>query len=83
MTTYTKAERCGDGQCPSVHFWSDARCIRRAGHEGRCRSKTYARRDIGTISHTEWASVNGVFDMHLAYKTRFPSNASRTPEATP
>ena len=61
-------------KCPSVHKWSDAKCIREAWHEGRCWSKAI-RAAVGTITRTEWNSVNGVFKSHHQYDTKYPTNA--------
>lgn len=61
-------------KCPSVHKWSDQRCIREAGHDGLCWGKAQ-RGAFGTITRAQWHSVNGVFRSHHTYDTKYPSNA--------
>lgn len=62
-------------RCPSIHIWSDAPCIREAGHEGVCWSK--AMRGEGTITRIEWWSRDGKFLRHHQYDTKYPTNAAR------
>lgn len=64
-------------KCPSVHKWSDLRCIREKGHEGRCWSKSVRNRTSGTITRAEWHSVNGVFKSHYRYDTKYPTNSTK------
>jgi len=68
-------------KCPSVHQWSDAKCIREAGHDGYCYSKAVRNKTDGTITRTHWLSKDGKFRSHHWYETKYPSNAVR--EARP
>lgn len=55
--------------CPSIHVWSDAKCVREHGHDGYCRSEVVFTKD-GEIKRTHWLSVNGVFKSHYWYEQR-------------
>ena len=64
-------------KCPSIHKWSDAKCIKDAGHDGYCCSKAVRSRIDGTITRTWWLSKGGVFRSHHHYETKYPTNARR------
>lgn len=53
-------------ECNIQHRFSDARCIRTRGHEGRCWSRAYPD-GRGAIHRAEWYSKDGVFHSHYAY----------------
>lgn len=61
-------------KCPSVHIWSDQKCIRSNGHDGLCWGKAQARPGIGTLTRTKWRSADGKFVSHHAYHTIYPKN---------
>lgn len=65
-------------KCPSVHIWSDQKCIRASGHDGYCYGK--AIRGGQTITRTHWMSVNGVFKSHHWYETKYPTNMWKSAE---
>jgi hypothetical protein len=64
-----------EDKCPSVHYWSQSRCIRPAGHEGLCWSK--AVRGERTITRAEWRSEKGKFKSHHHYATSYPVNLGK------
>jgi hypothetical protein len=68
-------------KCPSVHIWSDAKCIREAGHDGYCYSKAVRNKTNGTITRAWWSSKGGAFKSHHCYETKYPTNAVK--EARP
>lgn len=60
-------------RCPSIHIWSDQRCIRMAGHDGYCYGK--AQPGSAIIRRAEWISENGKFKSHHQYAMIYPRNA--------
>lgn len=60
-------------RCPSIHIWSDQRCVRKAGHDGYCYGK--AQPGSAIIRRAEWLSENGKFKSHHQYATIYPRNA--------
>jgi hypothetical protein len=63
-----------DATCNIKHGFGDQRCVRRAGHSGRCRSRTYRSSVDGTLTHSEWYSEDGKFKRHHGYFTTYPKN---------
>lgn len=61
-------------QCGITHGFGDQTCCRERGHEGNCRCK--AEGGGGTITYSEWVSVDGKFRRHVGYRTIYPSNAT-------
>lgn len=62
-------------KCPSIHIWSDAKCILEQGHEGCCTSKAVRNQNEGTVTRAEWYSKDGRFKSHKQYVTKYPANA--------
>lgn len=62
-------------KCGILHGFSDCRCIRERGHEGKCWGK--AVRGEGIITRAVWYSKNGKFKSHHTYETVYPRNAKR------
>lgn len=65
-------------RCPSIHVWSDQRCIRPAGHDGKCWGMAQPDHERGTITRAHWWSENGVFKSHNWYETKYLKNAARS-----
>lgn len=61
--------------CGIKHGFGDQTCAREKGHTGLCRCK--AERGVGTITYSEWKSVDGKFHRHHAYQTIYPKNMAK------
>ncbi len=69
-----------DSRCPSVHALGGMRCIREAGHDGKCWSKAGASCG-GAITRGEWKSKDGKFVKHYQYATFYARNGNRKDHA--
>jgi hypothetical protein len=69
-----KHDTLSDDQCPSVHPWTETRCVRHVDHQGRCRARAMSHFEIGSVSHLEWSSVDGIFDHQDRAYTTYPPN---------
>lgn len=61
-------------KCNKIHELGGMRCIRAAGHEGRCRCKAEARHDIGTLTYAEWIYNDKGQFRHCGYTTIYLHN---------
>lgn len=64
-------------KCQSVHLWSDTKCIRPNGHDGKCWGRAIRNRQDGTITRAEWYSKDGKYSSHAGYDTRYPPNSAK------
>lgn len=63
-------------KCGVKHGFGDQTCIREAGHDGHCCSKS-ERMGGGAVMYSEWVSREGKFYRHVCYRTIYPKNAAR------
>jgi hypothetical protein len=61
--------------CHSVHKWSDAKCIRQAGHDGLCWNKATTYK--GVTTRIEWYSKGGKFHTHHQYNSKYFTNTAK------
>ena len=66
-----------DKQCPSIHGLGGMRCIREAGHDGKCWNKAISSPE-GAVTRGEWISENGKFVRHYQYATFYARNGKRS-----
>lgn len=62
--------------CGISHCISEITCIRVKGHDGFCRSRA-VKGSGGSVTYTEWKSVDDVFAYHVGYQTIHPLNSCR------